>query len=537
MSRPVAHRIAQVRPYVCATCLRGGRRGGQPIRLFSDGKVRRSERLPESIGVLELLEARGYIKDIAGDRNVLSNLLRKKQVGVYAGVDPTAPSLHLGHLLPLMVLFWFYLHGHHAVSLVGGATARVGDPSGRLKSRERTASSIHASNAQSLHVEVEKLWQNATAAGQKHGYECKTDWRRQLLDNADWLGKVDIVSFLQLLGSGMRIGTMLGRDTVKNKLEKGDGMSFAEFSYPLLQAWDWWHMFSNHGVQLQIGGSDQYGNIIAGIDAIKHLAQTDQGSESSKLDDLTAPMGITVPLLTTSKGEKFGKSAGNAVWLDASLTSPFDLYGFLLRTSDQDLPRHLNLFTFLPAAAIDSLLKEHSKDPSKRLAHHVLATEVLQLVHGIEIAAETQTKHQEMRRPSLASLTRKPVTPGAERKAPNTDPDVTAEMHQEIIKLARSQVENTSIAKILHHAGLSPSVSAATRVLRSGGVYVASSEGSAVRDSEAEAASGDGLMFTPVSVDQKLGDIASFVKDGVIVVRMGKWKVRVIEVVDDSEVD
>ncbi|OQO03738.1 hypothetical protein B0A48_10403 [Cryoendolithus antarcticus] len=481
--------------------------------------------------VLELLEARGYIKNIAGDRNVLSNLLRKKQVGVYAGIDPTAPSLHLGHLLPLMVLFWVYLHGHHAVSLIGGATARVGDPSGRLKSRERMASSVHASNAQSLHVQVETLWQNAIASGQKHGHEQKPEWRRKLLDNADWLGKVDIVSFLQLLGSGMRIGTMLGRDTVKNKLEKGDGMSFAEFSYPLLQAWDWWHMFSNHGVQLQIGGSDQYGNIVAGIDAIKHITQN--GDERSvKLDDSSAPMGITVPLLTTSKGEKFGKSAGNAVWLDASLTSPFDLYGFLLRTTDEDVPRHLNLFTFLPVAAIESLLEEHSKSPGKRLAHHALATEVLQLVHGPEVAAETRAKHEVMRRPSLASLVSKSVTPGE-------DPGITTsttETQQETIKLARSQIENASLAKILYQAGLAPSVSAATRAIKSGGVYVASSQSSSTSMNEVETANEEGLTFAPVSVDSRLEDIASFLQDGLIVVRMGKWKVRVIEVDDDQQV-
>nr|OQO23118.1 hypothetical protein B0A51_08648 [Rachicladosporium sp. CCFEE 5018] len=463
----------------------------------------------------KLLEARGYIKNIAGDRNVLSNLLRKKHVGVYAGIDPTAPSLHLGHLLPLMVLFWLYMHGHNAVSLIGGATARVGDPSGRLKSRERTASSVHASNAQSLHVQVETLWQNATASGQKHGHEQKPEWRRQLLDNADWLGKVDIVSFLQLLGSGMRIGTMLGRDTVKNKLEKGDGMSFAEFSYPLLQAWD----------------CDQYGNIVAGIDAIKHITQN--GDERSvKLDDSSAPMGITVPLLTTSKGEKFGKSAGNAVWLDASLTSPFDLYGFLLRTTDEDVPRHLNLFTFLPVAAIESLLEEHSKNPGKRLAHHALATEVLQLVHGPEVAAETRAKHEVMRRPSLASLVSKSVTPGE-------DPGITTsttETQQETIKLARSQIENASLAKILYQAGLAPSVSAATRAIKSGGVYVASSESSSTSMNEVETANEDGLTFAPVSVDSRLEDIASFLQDGLIVVRMGKWKVRVIEVDDDQQV-
>jgi tyrosyl-tRNA synthetase len=147
------------------------------------------------------------------DRNVLNKVLQTKQVGVYAGIDPTAPSLHLGHLLPIMVLFWFYNHGHHAVSLVGGATARVGDPSGRLTSRERTQSSVQEANFQALYKEVGRVWKNAATYGERHGYVPKPSWKKTLLDNADWLLKLNVVSFLQMLGSGMRVGTMLGRDT------------------------------------------------------------------------------------------------------------------------------------------------------------------------------------------------------------------------------------------------------------------------------------------------------------------------------------
>jgi tyrosyl-tRNA synthetase len=147
------------------------------------------------------------------DRNVLNKVLQTKQVGVYAGIDPTAPSLHLGHLLPIMVLFWLYNHGHHAVSLVGGATARVGDPSGRLTSRERTQTSVQEANFQALYKEVGRVWKNAATYGEHHGYKAKPTWKKSLLDNADWLLKLNVVSFLQMLGSGMRVGTMLGRDT------------------------------------------------------------------------------------------------------------------------------------------------------------------------------------------------------------------------------------------------------------------------------------------------------------------------------------
>lgn len=147
------------------------------------------------------------------DRNVLNKVLQTKQVGVYAGIDPTAPSLHLGHLLPIMVLFWLYNHGHHAVSLVGGATARVGDPSGRLTSRERTQTSVQEANFQALYKEVGRVWKNAAIYGDRHGYKAKPTWKKSLLDNADWLLKLNVVSFLQMLGTGMRVGTMLGRDT------------------------------------------------------------------------------------------------------------------------------------------------------------------------------------------------------------------------------------------------------------------------------------------------------------------------------------
>lgn len=154
------------------------------------------------------------------DREALNQILQKKQVGIYAGIDPTAPSLHLGHLLPLMVLFWLYNHGHHTVSLVGGATARVGDPSGRLTSREKTQTSIQEANFQALYKEVGRLWENAAKYGQRHGFEPKKSWRKTLLDNADWLLKLNVVSFLQMLGTGMRIGTMLGRDTYVSPLQR-----------------------------------------------------------------------------------------------------------------------------------------------------------------------------------------------------------------------------------------------------------------------------------------------------------------------------
>ena len=296
-------------------------------------------------------------------------------------------------------------------------------------------------------------------------------------------------------------------------MEKGDGMSFAEFSYPLLQGWDWWHMYSNHDVQLQVGGSDQYGNIIAGMDAIKHISQInpealegkDLLDESGKLKNEVMPMGITVPLLTTASGEKFGKSAGNAIWLDANLTSPFDLYGFLLRSSDADVARYLSLFTFVPLSTIADTMTAHAADPGKRLAQHLLASEVLELVHGHEVATLTREQHQAMRNPSLTAQ---------------------SQLQGERTILPRSLVAGAPFTRILWHAGITGTKSEAARLIKSGGVYVAES----VSGPEADSAES---KFAPIK-HQKPEDLESFHRDSLIVLRTGKWKVRVVEVVDDE---
>ncbi|KAK5171750.1 tyrosyl-tRNA synthetase [Saxophila tyrrhenica] len=466
----------------------------------------------QSSNLLDTLESRGLINQIAGDRNALHSLLQSKKLSFYAGIDPTAPSLHLGHLLPLMVLFWTAIHGHNAVSLVGGATARVGDPSGRLTSRADTAGEVQRTNFKSMFSQVGSLWKTALLYAERSGNEKEKMGQQTLLDNAQWLDGLTVLDFLKMLGSGMRLGTMLGRDTVKNKMEKGDGMSFAEFTYPLLQGWDWWHMYSKMGVQIQVGGSDQYGNIIAGMDAVKHIAQASapDGEQPQWLDtegrmrSEDAPMGLTVPLLTTSAGEKFGKSAGNAVWLDGSMTSPFDLYGFLLRSADADVERYLKLFTFVPLITIAEVMRAHSTDPGKRKAQHLLAREVLALVHGNEVAMKTQQEHHAMRNPTLAS----------------SGPYSGTESGSVVIPT--SEVIGQSWARVLATAGLAASRSEGTRMLKSGAVYTASNSGK-----------GATLQFNAVNDPRVVvgrGDLV----DGKLLLRIGKWKVRVVEVVDDK---
>ena len=210
MSRPIVSRISHSQPYICLKCSLGRQAANlQSRRAFHSS----STWSLKDDGVLSLLEKRGLVNQIAGDRNGLEKILQSKRAAIYAGIDPTAPSLHLGHLLPLMVLFWMSLYGHRVVSLVGGGTARVGDPSGRLTSRARTAEDVQKSNFEAMFHQTGRLLKSVRQYAQRHGYKEEEIGEHQLLNNADWLEKLNILDFLKLLGNGMRIGTMLGRDT------------------------------------------------------------------------------------------------------------------------------------------------------------------------------------------------------------------------------------------------------------------------------------------------------------------------------------
>jgi tyrosyl-tRNA synthetase len=235
-----------------------------------------------------------------------------------------------------MALGWLYIHGYPANFILGGFTASIGDPTGRLKGRETMALTEQTSNIESMHGQLQGLGLSLETYATRKGYKQETPWRRSLKNNASWWARVTVRDFLSMLGRNIRIGPLLGRDTVRNRLDKGDGMSFAEFSYPLVQAWDWWHLYQK-GCQIQIGGADQFGNILAGAEAVKQIAKDSKDYQLAPLhsevktqqDDVEVtsdPMGFTVPLLTTASGEKFGKSAGNAVWLDSTMTSTYELY-------------------------------------------------------------------------------------------------------------------------------------------------------------------------------------------------------------------
>ncbi|QDS68774.1 hypothetical protein FKW77_005277 [Venturia effusa] len=405
--------------------------------------------------MLEILEERGFVNQIVGTRDELNNLMMRKRVGAYVGIDPTASSMHVGHLIPFMALFWMYLYGYPAVTLLGGATAGVGDPTGRSTARIQHTRHVRTVNTRYINAQIQELWKNVAVLAEKHLIDIPGDIQRekQVLNNDDWLSKISIMGVLEIIGSGLRLGPLLGRDTVKTRMESSDGMSFSEFCYPVLQAWDWWHMFRQHRIQLQIGGADQYGNILSGMDAIKYAGKAAAPNAGQELSSDSMPMGFTVPLLTTPSGEKFGKSAGNAVWLDEDQTSVFDLYGFFVSQPDADVERLLKFFTFLPLATIQQTMEEHVQSPEKRIAQHRLAREFVELVHGAEEAETVEKQHRFLFAPS--PLRRDDVLKG--------EPDVV---------LPASMVVGFPFSFALKRACLSKTKSQAARLIKSGGGYL-----------------------------------------------------------------
>ncbi|PYH47364.1 tyrosine--tRNA ligase MSY1 [Aspergillus saccharolyticus JOP 1030-1] len=491
------------------------------------------------------LEDRGLLHDVVGDRDLLHRLFTEKRVGIYAGVDPTAPSLHVGHMLPFMVLAWGYVFGLPVNFVLGGSTSRVGDPTGRLTGREQVQSSVRKANMASMHIQLKRLGKSIEQYGRRHGYERQWAWRRNLVNNNTWWGSLTFMEVMKDMAIHMRLGPMLGRDTVKNRLEKGDGMSIAEFIYPLMQAWDWWYLFRK-GVQVQVGGADQYGNILFGMEAVKMtsrnaLYEQDRNPLENELD---RPIGLTTPLLTSPSGEKFGKSAGNAIWLDKDMTSTFELYQFFVRTPDDVVEKYLKMFTFLPLQQIETIMAEQALDPSKRVAQHALAAEFVELIHGKSEAEAVALQHRQLFRPrnstgepSPPPKTPKPhpipqspyaadANPAAGNKyAPHTTFENMPSLR---LELPRSVVLQQPLHKILWSAGLVNSKSEGHRLAANGGAYVGSR-------SSGHGTMSDSLEFVPIDVwlPEKTRE---FIVDGdLLFLKIGKWKLKIVKIISDEE--
>ena len=313
--------------------------------------------------VLDILRERGFIEQTTHEAELV-DLLSNGPVTCYIGFDPTASSLHIGSLVPIMSLAHMQQNGHRPIALIGGGTGLVGDPSGKTEMRRLLTPELVVENAAGIKSQLARFIDFG-------------DDGALMLNNADWLTKLEYIPFLRDIGRHFSINRMLKAESYRLRLDSDEGLSFIEFNYMLLQAYDFLELFDRCGCQLQMGGSDQWGNIVAGIELIRRVRQE-------------TAFGITFPLITTSGGAKMGKTAAGAVWLDAGRTSPYEYYQYWVNTDDRDVQRFLSLFTFLPMAEVQEVVRLDGADLN--CAKTVLAFETTALAHGPEEAAQAYRK-------------------------------------------------------------------------------------------------------------------------------------------------
>ncbi len=312
----------------------------------------------------EILKNRGYVYQHSSE--TLEEITDGEKRTVYLGVDPTADSIHAGNLAVFMFLRRFADAGHKIILIIGGGTALAGDPKPDVE-RSLTDASIVAARAEKLKTQAEKLLGGVEVT---------------LVNNADWLTKLDLMEFLRDTGKHFTVNNLMKKDAISARMKSEEGISFTEFSYPLLQAYDYWHLFKQYGCDVQIGGSDQWGNIIAGVDLIRR-------KEGATTYALSCPL-----IIDKATGKKFGKSEGNAVWLDAEKTSPYAFYQFWLNASDESVEDYLKLFTLLSEQEIAAAMELHKRDKKERHAQQILAREVTRMVHGDEEVEKAENVSQ-----------------------------------------------------------------------------------------------------------------------------------------------
>ena len=307
------------------------------------------------MSVYRELERRGFISNTTDPE--IDKYLADNKVAVYCGFDPTAESLHIGNLVPMMGLAHFQRYGHKVLPLIGCATGMIGDPSGRSEER----------NLQT----IEQIMHNADFIKKQMALVMHFDGDNpaEMVNNYDWTHKMTIIDWLRDVGKYFTVNYMIAKDSVKSRINSDNGISYTEFSYMTLQSYDFLHLYRNNNCTVQFGGNDQWGNITAGLELIR---RADNGKA----------FGMTFPLVTTSSGEKFGKSAGNAVWLDAEKTSPYQYYQYWINIADEDVEKMLKLFTFLDVDEIEKICAEHAQAPHQRIAQKLLAQEATKIIHG-----------------------------------------------------------------------------------------------------------------------------------------------------------
>lgn len=420
--------------------------------------------------LLDDLKWRGLIAQTT-DESALREAL-KQPISLYLGTDPTAPSIHVGNLVPLLVLRRFQLAGHHPIPLVGGATGLVGDPSGKNEERTLNTADVVQGWVDRIKLQLSKFLD----------FESKSN-PALMVNNLDWTAPMSAIEFLRDVGKHFSVNQMLNKDSVSTRLEK-DGISYTEFSYQVLQSMDYLELYRRNNCTLQIGGSDQWGNITAGLDLIR---RAENGSAHA----------LTVPLLTKADGTKFGKTAGGTVWLDPELTSPYAFFQYWLNSDDKDVIRFIKVFSFKSRAEIEALEVSHNENPGARTAHRELARELTSLVHSpiicerVEAAAKALFGQGELSDLDEATLT------------------------AALSELPRTTVQrNTAIptwVDLLAATGVVDSKSAARRIVKESGAYL----------NNAKVPSED---FAPQESDFLCGKYA--------VLRKGKRDLAAVELVD-----
>jgi tyrosyl-tRNA synthetase len=364
------------------------------------------------------------------------DLLAREPVTGYIGFDPTAPSLHVGSLLVLMALARLQRFGHHAIAIAGGGTGMIGDPSG--KTQERSLLSIEQidENLAGIKTQLAHFLDFDSAANPA-----------RIVNNADWLRHLDLVEFLRDIGKYFTVNYMLAKESVRRRLEQEEGISYTEFTYLMLQAYDFLVLYDRYGCRLQMGGSDQWGNITAGCDLIRRA----RGGQAH---------GLVMPLVTTSSGVKFGKTESGTVWLDPARTSPFRFYQFWLHTDDRDAGRYLKYFTFLDEDGIRALERTVADAPEEREAQRVLAREVTRLVHGQAAVVRAERASSLLFGEGITELNVEDVL-GVFDDVPSTE-----------LPSASFAGEGFPVAELLVRAGLAASKGEAARLVKGGGIYV-----------------------------------------------------------------
>jgi len=382
-----------------------------------------------SNALIEDLKWRGLAYQLT-DESGMVDLLNKESISLYCGVDPTADSMHIGHIVPLLTLRRFQLQGHQPILLIGGATGMIGDPSGRSEERQLQTTEQIDQNVKGLKAQMERIFDFTSDNGAK------------LVNNRDWIGSMNVIEFLRDYGKFIGVNYMLAKDNVASRLE--GGISFTEFSYMLIQAIDFNHLYNEHNCRIQVGGSDQWGNITTGLEMIRKT-HTDE----------TKAFGMTIPLVTKADGSKFGKSASGSVWLDANKTSPYEFYQFWVNAADADVIKYMKIFTFLTREEIEGFEVTITEEPHLRKAQKALAEEMTKMIHG-EQALDNAIRITQ----ALFSGDIKALTPEEMKDVFKDVPSV------EMVK------ENINIVDLLVEAGVSSSKRQAREDVANGAISI-----------------------------------------------------------------